>query len=564
MNKRYVYRWFTGNVYNGVLNPSSDFTFTQEINTAGPSIQIVLPISFEDAEPALTFDEVVDDDGDNVADTNGNILVSDFDYLLGLIPALNDRIEVWEFSDDYPNGKLMFTGLVSKWGGSYSQNSITVSVLSYGVQLDNYLAQILPSQVLTSNDFDYIDSSDVVYSPWKSTLSRTIGIGQTFQLSGDSGVIKVSITVGNPGTQSVPIELSIVQGTPLSPGAVLGTVSRNIDPQDNIPTEFTFSTELQLLGGVTYHFQLLNDGFSPTDTQTLSVGIDSSANYASGSRYTYDDSAGWFLESDDIAFEIISSTGAVGSEFASYDPSEIMRSLLTNFQSLGGIVGYTEDSIEDTGTIVSYTFKFNTYLEAVKKVIDLSPANWYWYIDAAENILYMAQRSTEVDHRLILGNHVDDLDIEYTLENMKNKVYFSGGDDGSGANIVVYSAKDASISRYGNWLYLMSDNRVTRQDTVEILSEAQLNQDAYPKFATKVRVDADNYDITSFKIGQIVGFENFNDLVNSLELQIYSIEYTPDYCNLTLAVLPPSQARRIEDIRRNLNRQETENNPADS
>jgi len=42
-----------------------------------------------------------------------------------------------------------------------------------------------------------------------------------------------------------------------------------------------------------------------------------------------------------------------------------------------------------------------------------------------------------------------------------------------------------------------------------------------------------------------------------------SKQYTPSLTRLTLAILPPTVSKRIEDIKRNLELQQTENNPDD-
>ena len=64
MEKSYVYKWYTGTTFNGVLtNVISPFNLNEEINTAGSSIDIELGISLEDASPTLDKEFLVTDDG---------------------------------------------------------------------------------------------------------------------------------------------------------------------------------------------------------------------------------------------------------------------------------------------------------------------------------------------------------------------------------------------------------------------------------------------------------------------------------------------------------------------
>lgn len=113
MNKTYVYKWFSGQSFVGVLDKSviSQFRYNQEINSAGSQIEIELGISLQDAAPSIDTDTLVDEDGNEITDDALNTIVTRLDYTVAEIPALNDRIEVWEHSADYPNGKRCLTVL---------------------------------------------------------------------------------------------------------------------------------------------------------------------------------------------------------------------------------------------------------------------------------------------------------------------------------------------------------------------------------------------------------------------------------------------------------------------
>lgn len=566
MNKTYVYKWFSGQSFVGVLDKLviSQFRYNQEINSAGSQIEIELGISLQDAAPSIDTDTLVDEDGNEITDDALNTIVTRLDYTVAEIPALNDRIEVWEHSADYPNGKKMFNGLVSRWSANYNSETTKITVLSYGVQLDNYLVQILPEEILTENSADNIDDSQILYAQGaKAPQNRIIGVGQTFETVGDSEVIKVRASIGNPGSFDVSMTLSIIEGTPASPGSTLGSVTRNIQPQtDNTVTDFTFSSAISITGGSTYHYKLINDAYGTSETNTISIGVESTGTYSDGAMYTYNDSSGWSAaSSSDICFAVISASGSIGNQFNSYDPSDIMTELLDNFNALGGVVSYSDSSIETSSSTVSYTFKFNTYAEAVKKCIELAPSNWWWRIDPADDTVYFKSRSSTPTHNFVKDKHITKFNISYSLENMKNTVYFSGGDTGSGTNLQVDNANTASVATYGQWLDLPSDNRVTLSDTANVIINSILGEFAYPKFAVSLEVPSVAYDITTIKPGDIVSFSNFNSLIDSLVLQIYAVAYEPDAANLILAVLPPTQSKRIEDIRRNLRRKDTENNP---
>lgn len=559
-NKRYVYKWYTGSTFNGVLqNVNSKFSLTEQINTAGSQIEIELGINFQDSNATQTTDLLIDESEDLITTEQLEGIIVGTNVSIEGFPGLNDRIETWEFSEDYPNGILMFDGLVSKWSSDYKKNTTKITVLSYGVQLDNYLVQIFPSAVLISNTVT--DGTEILYSQWKDPLDRITSVGQTFAPGVTSDVTSVTLKLGNPGTMDVDCTVAIIQGTPTTPGSVMGSVTRAVPPQSDTDTLFSFSSPITLDASTTYHFYILNEAYGISETNTISVAKDTTGAYSGGTMYIYNDLTEWASNAYDLGFTLSTSSGGIGNQFLSTDPGQMVRDLVDNFISLGGALNYTNDSVALAGTTVSYTFKFNKYLEAIKKSVELAPADWWWRVDSATGVLYFQPLSQDVDHRFILGKHLENLTIESSLEDVTNVVYYSGGDDGTGTNILVNTNDATSIAQYGTWLTTVSDNRVTLESTATILSESLLNQYKDPRYMTTISIPSTVYDSNLISVGDIVGFGNFNNFVDSLQLQVMSKTYAPDMVTLKLDLLPPTVSKRIEDIKRNLDKQQTENNP---
>ncbi len=554
--KTYQYKHYnsTGTIFYGVLsNVVSEFSLNREINSAGSAIRLELATSFQDATPTLEYDNVGDELGNTLADEDGNDVVSDVFYDLGTIPNLNDRILVYEFSDEHPDGVLMFTGLVSKFDASYQSNTVTIDVLSYGVQLDNYIVQLLPGAESTGNSLYDTDG--------QFNADTTYGYAQEFTVASDITNPSFSINMRVQGSAQVAFYL--IEGTTSSPGAYISFVLRSLTEQDMGEVLLTTSG-VTLAAGTNYFFRIANTylkkGISSFEDF---IALDSTGSYA-GDTYTFNTSFTYSLSTSSLTFSIIAPTGAIGGQFNTYDPSDIMRELLDSANAQGAIPAYTTSSIVDTNSTVSYTFKYSTYLEAMKKVVELAPADWYWFVSCANGTVHFNVKGDTAQHTLVLGSHIHDLDISQSLETVKNNVYFSGGDTGSGTNLTANGNNSTSLARYGSWLELPSDNRVTTSATADIIINSILNQFSTPKFAIKVSVPSSTYDITTFELGQNVSFRNFNSLVDSLVLQIHGINYTPQRAELTLEILPPTQSKRVEDIKRNLRLQETRDNPNDT
>lgn len=564
MNKTYVYKWYTGTDFKGILDPViSKFNLTEQINTAGSQIEIELGINFQDSNVTQTTDLLIDESEDLITTEQLEGIIVGTNVSIEGFPGLNDRIETWEFSEDYPNGILMFDGLVSKWSSDYKKNTTKITVLSYGVQLDNYLVVTMPDTVVTSNPETNLDDIYTIYdTDGKFESTNTINkMAQVFQVGSSLDLGSVSISLGKFQAFQVAYTVAIYEGTPLNPGSLLGSVSQYLADTNQTMRDFVFSTTISLTASTDYYIEITND--ATRDTDIMNVGTQSTGTYAGGSAYYYEQNIGWNSTplTEDIIFEVYTSGGGVGQEFLSTDPGAIARQLMDSFISLGGNLTYTDDTIELAGTEVSYTFRFNKYLEAIKKCVELAPADWWWRVDSATGALYFKPLSQDVDHTFVLGKHLENLSIETSLETVINNIYYSGGDDGTGTNLLVSTSDATSISEYGTWLKTVSDNRVELESTATILSESLLNQYKDPRFATTITIPATKYDINLISVGEIIGFRNFNSFIDSLQLQVMQKTNNVDSVTLKLAILPPTVSKRIEDIKRNLDKQQTENNP---
>lgn len=138
----------------------SKFGFSQDINAVGSQIGIEVGISADTS--SLASSRITTEAGDP-------ILTEDDKYLMteGQPPVItqgvnNDnftlfrngnRVVVYEYNYWYPNGKVMFAGQINRieagFGGG-GEETIRLTVLSDGIELDNYVARGTP--------FTYTDS----------------------------------------------------------------------------------------------------------------------------------------------------------------------------------------------------------------------------------------------------------------------------------------------------------------------------------------------------------------------------------------------------------------------
>lgn len=257
---------------------------------------------------------------------------------------------------------------------------------------------------------------------------------------------------------------------------------------------------------------------------------------------------------------VLESGGDTTVAFNSYDPGEIVRDGLDLFNADGGIVTYSTSTVSLTGTTVSYTFRVNTYLELIKKAVELAPYDWYWYVGLGDDLVYFKAKPATPSHYFILGKHIESLNLEYSIEDITNLVYFTGAET-AGVNLFKKYEDATSITNYRQGLQRISDLRVSVPESADIISEAEIDRNSEPRYRSSITILDEAYQIEEITLGQKIGFRNFGNYIDDLEMQIVGIDYEPDRVTLQLDTLLPSVNKRIEDITRNLNELQNENVP---
>lgn len=277
------------------------------------------------------------------------------------------------------------------------------------------------------------------------------------------------------------------------------------------------------------------------------------------------------------------------AEFLSLDPSTILKLVLDKYQSLGGIVSYSNDTIDITNSTVTYTFNVNTVLEAIGKCVELAPENWYWYLDYGTNLIHFHKKNELPDHTFALERDIIDAQFEKRIEDIVNTVYFTGGDTGGGTNFFKKYTNTDSIDKYGIKSMKYTDQRVTLATTADTIANSILETKSQPELRVKLEIlDSNNeqglgYDIESIKVGDTVAVRNITQQVglstwdyarwdesywdyniynlSSLTMQVIKLTYKQDSVLLEASTIATDVNKRIEDINRNLETLQTLNNP---
>lgn len=269
-------------------------------------------------------------------------------------------------------------------------------------------------------------------------------------------------------------------------------------------------------------------------------------------------SYGWDLEQ----YVVTDADDKTTVSYLSDDPSDIAKDVIDKFvaQSTAEQVTYTNrsaTSISTSGTTVSYDFRNNTYGDALRKIIELMPSDWFFYVDLGDNTVYFRQQASTPQHTFFLGKHIKVLDLNSSIQDSTNRVLISGGGDPQ-----LYRNYTVAPAQYTRRkLQLYSDGRLEDPTSADIIGEGINDANNKLKYRTAIEILSKQYDIESIKVGDVVAFRNFGNYVDALTMVIVGLTYTPDSVQLQLSSKPPTINKRLEDIRRNLLVQENQNIP---
>lgn len=273
----------------------------------------------------------------------------------------------------------------------------------------------------------------------------------------------------------------------------------------------------------------------------------------------------------------------------STDPGTIAENVILAMTRLGSRLGWTETTLQKTGTVVSYTFNTSNCLEAMDKILELCPAGWYWHVDANRN-LNLHPKQELAEHTFTIGKEIFFIEPAKRTENVVNRIYFVGGvPQGESEPLFSRYERPASIAQYGMKSIKKTDQRVTLQATMDTLANNILDALQDVEIRTVIRVkdnefDKDNgYDIESIRIGQTCQIRNYQDAFASSKwdvmswdvdywdfnvrnitetiMQIVEIRYQPNYVELVISSKIPNVSKRVEDINRNFVDSITKDNP---
>lgn len=556
--------------YMGVLPAGliiSEFGIAQDINSAGSSYTIELGKSIDTSGQEVDYlvteagDRITTEAGDYIRiERKADALAIGTNTDPTMLVRNGNKVLVYEYSYYYPNGKLVFRGQINRIEagfGDAKNNTIKLLVLSDGIDLDNFIARGAPF-AYTADVTQNTQNGSVTVSEMGSKGAGWNRYGQTWAVG--PAVTKLgAITLLLNGTADVTV--TVYDG--LS-GSALGSVTQAVNTGGAaVATQFGFANLITVNPNGTYFFAISVGG-----GQSIVVYYSSSNPYANGGMYNsnYGGGSGGGSYSSvvgsDLYFIASSGTATTTTTYSSKDPStEMLKPIIDDYRLRGGVINYSSSSVDATGLSLSVTFNTDTIYDAIKRIMDVSPSTFYWWVDLGTNTIYFKQMASSAEYKLYKGRHLSELNLVLSIENVKNNLLFSGGAT-SGVNLYKQYQDQSSQTRYGVRLDRKSDNRVTQDNTADAIGSSFINERKGETYQTTIKLIRSKIDVHLLTPGKILGFRGFGTLADGLTMQIVRRELHPHYAVFTLGVLPQRLSLEIEDTIRGLVAEQTVANPS--
>jgi hypothetical protein len=474
-------------------------------------------------------------------------------------PLLTEDNHAIFIENGRPDGHSIYRGFIQDWEVDLGNNdSVTVYLMNDAEELNNIMLET--DETVAINQSVLVSERGIAGAGWDDNIE----LCQSFTMVGTLKSSRISLfaKTGFAGYSS-GFTASLYEGSdPNAPGTLLASgfvnVSNYITHEE---LSLVFPNSITLTNGQPYLIKLTTNDEKTGGGGIYPIYFATGSSYAGGVGYIKTNSVPTFIDMGvDLAFKVYEAGLDTTVTYNSMDPSNIAKRIIDFARSQGAQINYTNDSIDLTGTEVSITFQTNTIAEALEQVVKLCPAEWYWTYDPGTNIYSLKTLSSEPTRKFTNKGDIVSLKLRKSLTQLINQVYFSGGGDPA----LFRKVTDiASRNQYRKALKKLSDSRVTDDDTAVIISQSEIDRYKDPIYIATATISGQHPDpIEDIELGEKIGFLNFGNFIDDIELQISAMSYNLDTLSLDLGVILPKVTKRIEDIKRNLDIEQQKNNPA--
>ena len=478
---------------------------------------------------------------------------------------ITDELQPLQTTVGHPMGRMHFRGYISKYKKKFRnpREGIDVTLLSHADEYNNIVYESVDTLV-KGNKPTTKKLAELGYYADSVFENVLHSVAQTFKVTGVTNLASIKIFSSSSSSSSSSthptLYLTLVKGS--VDGEVIANSKTTVPPEAGW---VNFALGVKLEPNVSYTFILRTDwavsGYSPAP-----VVLYAGEGYGDGAFYTRNvdrlkNAGDWQLKSNyDLTFELYRRGGETSVLEASQDPTTMAKHVIDYGVSRGSQLRYTKNSLTPSNTKVTARFNVVTLKEAFDNILKYLPTDWLWYFDQAEMVLYVRPRPSTTTHIFELGNDIEYFEPEYSIENIVNEVYFTGGKKPDETTLFRHYVDLHSQSKYRKGLAKKSNQNITTDLSADIIVGSLLARGANPTVAGEISIIRDKHPEVVMP-GELVGFAGFPDDINNLQLQVLQVKITRHRYIIQLGTLLPKTSKRLEDLKRNLETMETMNNP---
>lgn len=612
----YVQRQYKYEVYrNGafiadlapdVLNP---FEHDDEINTGGGGLTVALGRSFDTGE--LREFEVEVSLGVPLEVTTGDALEGvetvasaigtedsefqlDDDIVVRTAYGKSEPIEIDNAGTDLEvtAGEPLHAETGSLGGLAVFRGFISSFAVDAGPSNERVILECLPySADAADKPFETGDSSFFTNLSHASTGSIPVGgsgstdakfVSQVFRLAAQVVVSRFLLDVigTDPGTYpNFSVTMRLFRGLPTDSTRVLlqeVTKSQRMLPAGSEGyMQFDFSGQSTILASMDHHVEIQSNTPTIGPTPALAISLSASSAFVSGNAWrrnnnaAADFSAAELSPTADLQIALFQTSNVTTRTIGSNTEMSIFFATAVNDSMVKGAryswsLGGADPSIQRVGINLGGTFKQNSTKQVIDYIVKAAPEGWFYRYDMVTNQMSLKRRSDTADHIFAKGKHLKSVELKQSIEDIVNKWYVLGGEtvEGDPTTTLYKTYTDAeSVSKWGLKVGRIEDGRIRVQESLDTIGYYNLITSKDPKWYTTVAVLDEVYDIELINVGDMVGFEGFGNFTDSLLLQVIRRKMRQGYAILTLGALPPTERRRVEDLKRRIDLSALQNIP---
>lgn len=211
--------------------------------------------------------------------------------------------------------------------------------------------------------------------------------------------------------------------------------------------------------------------------------------------------------------------------------------------------------VQEAGYDINIGLNLDTAKNAVAALYRQLPTGWFYRVDVGTNEVTIKNQNATPDHLLVFGRDFTEMRVSKDIQSIINDVYYIGASlVENGPKLTVRSTDTNSIDEYRQGLSIQSNDKVSRYDTAQLLSQNIINNNNTPRLTTEITLSAAVYNIETLQSGDVVKIVNGDKDVLAANLVIATVRYSRGGQSATISLdsAPRNLSRTIDAINRQL------------